>query len=455
MSITFGGLASGMDTASIVDSLIDLERAPITRLQTDKAWLSNRVAAFQEFDGRLQSFLQKAEQLGDLDQYLQKSSSSSSDDFFSTTVTSDALAGVNYGVEVKSLALVQKSHSDNGFSSKTDQIFNTGNLLLTVDGTVHTIEIGSEENTLVGVMQAINDAELGVTASVINDGSDTNPYRLTLTGENTATTFSVDGSALAGTESFGNLTDYQTATAAEIVVDGITITSSSNTIEDAIPGVTLDLNKAEIGTITQVNITKDNSLISANISAFVAGYNEAISFITSQSTMGDTDGGILGGDSGLNHIKGQFQSMLTNYTDNDGPLKALSQLGLETQKNGLLSLNSSTLTEAIDENLDSLVSLLAGEEDGNGGVAASFEEYLKGLTNASTGILAGRKENINTNIERIDARIEQMEKRLVKREETLQKQFMAMEQLVSVMNSQSSFLTQQMTAISNLWNYKK
>ncbi len=455
MAITFGGLASGIDTASIIDSLMSIERVPVTRLQTDKAWLNNRLAAYQQFDGKLKTFLANVENLSDREQYLHKNVSSSSSDYFSTSVNTDALAGVSYGVEVKSLALVQKSHSDNGYSSETDTIFSAGNLLLTVDGTVNTINISAEDATLAGVMEAVNQADLGVTASIINDGSDTNPYRLTLTGHDTATIFSIDGSALNDSETFGDFTVYQPASAAEIVVDGITITSDSNTVEDAIPGVTLDLEKAEIGTITQVNITKDNSAISTNISAFVAGYNEVISFVTSQSTMGDTAGGLLGGDSGLSAIKRHLQGMLTDYIDNSGSFRAMSELGLETQKDGTLTINSSTLTDAIDGDFDSLVSLLAGNTDGNEGIATQFEEYLEGLTSSSSGLLAGRKENIDSNIKRIDTRIEQMEKRLAKREETLRKQFLAMEQLVSIMNSQSSFLTQQMTAISNLWNYKK
>ena len=142
-------------------------------------------------------------------------------------------------------------------------------------------------------------------------------------------------------------------------------------------------------------------------------------------------------------------------TDNAGSYKARSQLGLETQKDGTLTLNSETLNDAIENDLDSLVSLLAGDGDEIEGIATSLNDYLEGLTNSSTGLLAGREESISSNLKRIDNRIVQSELRLAKREETLRSQFNAMEQMVSVMNAQSDYLTQQMSAMADMWNYNK
>lgn len=468
MAISFGGLASGMDTNSLISSLMTLERAPLTRMESDKTWLQNRLAAFQEFDTKLNSFLASAKSLADRDQYFKQTVTTSSKDYFTATGSNAALSGTGYQVSVESLAQVQKSYSNAtdglgndtlGFSSKTTKVLGTGNLTfaVTVNGvaTNHNIAITSENNSLEGVMQAINDADIGVTASIINDGS-TKPYRLTFTGEAVGTSFTVDSSGLAGgSETFSTFTTSQAATQAHIIVDGLDIYSNSNTIADAIPGVTLNLLKAETGKSTQLNVTRDSSAVEKNINAFITAYNEVVSFVTSQSTMGDTKGGILGGDSGLNSIKRHLQDMLTTKTANTGTLKTLSQLGLETQKDGTIKLNSTTLSAATSSDLDSVVSLLAGDEDGEGGLATQFEEYLESLTDSTKGVLAGRKESANRNIERIDERIAQTELRLAKREETLKAQFSAMEQLVSVMNSQSSYLTQQMSALSNLWNYKK
>lgn len=456
MPITFGGLATGLDTNALITELMNAERAPITRLETDKQWLNNRLAAFQQFDKALQTFKGTVESAGDREQYYKKVATTSSDDFFSAEASSEALSNTSYDVEVKSLAQVQKSYSDTalntGFASKTDETFGTGSLSITVDGVEKTIDIEEGNNSLEGIMNAINEADIGINANIISDGSDT-PYRLSLTGSNVGVAFSVDDTGLTGgTETLGTFVTAQEAGPATIVVDGLEITSNSNAIVDAIPGVTLNLLDAEVGTTTKIAIKEDNSSLQANMTAFITGYNSVVSFISSQSTIGGSEGGILAGDSGLNSIKRHLQEMLTTITGNEGSFKALSQLGLETQKDGTVILDTTTFQNAIDDDPDSVISLLSGDENGEGGLIAEFETYLAGLTHGTNGVLAGRSESINRNITNIENRITQVELRLEKREETLRAQFSAMESLVSTMNAQSSFLTQQMNAISNLGN---
>ncbi len=461
MSISFGGLASGMDTAALVDSLMAIERVPLERMTVDKTWMSSRLAAFTAFDGKLNNFLNSITNLGDTEQYFKREVSSSSEDYFSATASNEAMDNTGYQISVESLAQVQKSYSnsvdglgnDIGFSSKTTQILGTGSFGITVDGTETTINLTAENNSLEGLMTAINDADMGVTAAIVNDGTDS-PYRLTLTGQTVGSSFSVTNNLTGGTEFFNDFATSQPAAQAHIIVDGLDIYSDSNTIAEAIPGVTLDLLKAESGTTTQITVKEDTAAVKQNIDNFIAGYNDVISFITSQSTMGDTKGGILAGDSGLNSIKSHLQKMLTSLTDNSGSFKALSQLGLETQKDGTIKLNNDILTDAINTDLGSLVSLLAGENENTDGLASNFQSYLESLTSSTTGLLAGRSESINSSIKSLDERILQTEMRLAKREETLNKQFYAMEQLVSVMNAQSDYLTQQMTMLSNLWNQK-
>ncbi|PID72060.1 MAG: hypothetical protein CSB34_04305 [Desulfobulbus propionicus] len=459
MAIQFSGLASGMDTGTIIEQLMNIERLPVAGLAADKTWMNNRLSAFTELDSRLKSFLGSIEKLGDADTLQQRSVKLSSDDFLTASVSSEALAGTSYQVEVVSLAQVQKSVSAGGFASKESSSFGTGTLDFMVNGTSHSIEITSENNSLEGIMNAINDADMGLSAAIINDGSNS-PYRLTLTGENVAQSFSMNDSGLTGgTDTIGVIEDetgttnppVSQATQAHIRVDTIDIYSDSNTLSEAIPGVTLDLLQAEVGETTQLSISLDKTAIISKISAFATGYNEVMSFITSQSVINGEGGGLLGGDSGINSIKRHLQSMLTDTFENSGNFIALSELGFETQKDGTLTVNDETLSTAVNENLESVVSLLSGDGE-KGGLAAQFTQYLESMTNSTTGMLAGRKESINSGIDRIDDRIEMMEMRLAKRQATLESQFAAMEQLVSSMNSTSSYLTQQMTSISNMMN---
>lgn len=460
MTIQFGGLATGLETSSIIEQLMSIERQPIKRLETDKTWLNNRLTAFTELDTRLKSFSDSIKNLNYSDTLLKRSVKQSSEEYLSATVSREALPGTSYQVEVVSLAQVQKSVAESGVSSKTTSSFGMGSLNLSVDGTSHSIDITSANNSLEGIMEAINEADLGVRAAIINDGT-TAPYRLILTGEDVGKEFSLNTSGLAGgtdslgqfniDDGLGNITNapVQEATQAHIRVDGVDIYSDSNTVTEAIPGVTLDLLQAKEGSTTSLNIATDKESITSTIEAFATGYNEVISFITSQSVINEEGGGVLGGDSGINAIKRHLQSMLTQQNKNSGVFSSMSQLGFETQKDGTLEVNTKTLSAAINNNLDGVVSLLSGE-DGVDGIATKYKDYLYEMTNSGTGMLQGRKESINSNLERIDNQVTKMEARLEQRQKTWEAQFSAMETLVSGLNSQSSYLTQQMNMLSKM-----
>lgn len=451
MTIQFGGLATGLETSSIIEQLMEIERTPITRLETDQTWLNNRLDAYKELDTKLKSFADKIKNLNFSSTLLQRTAKQSSSEYLSASVNSKAITGASYQVEVQSLAQVQKSVSVAGYANKTSSIFGTGTLNLTIGTTnaiTHPINITAENNSLEGMVKAINQADLGVSAAIINTGDAAAPYRLMLTGEDVATDFSLDASGLSGTKpTFGDPVQY--ASDAELLIDGIPIKSSSNTLTEAIPGVTLDLLKAEVGKTTTLNISVDKESIESSISAFAEGYNEVISFITSQSSIDGSEAGVLGGDASINAVKRRLQNMLTESTANSGMFKTISQLGFETQKDGTLKLNDTTLTKAINTNLDDIATLLAGE-DGVTGVATKFKNYLYDMTNTGTGLLKTKKDSIESNLKKIDTRITAVEARLEHRQKTMEAQFSAMETLVSGLNSQSTYLTQQMDILSNM-----
>ncbi|WP_310598915.1 flagellar filament capping protein FliD [Desulfobulbus sp.] len=457
MGIQFSGLSSGLDTATIVKEMMALERAPITRMSTEKTWHSSRLQAFTELDSRLRAFSDAIKDLNYSSTLNKRTVGQSTSDFLTATVGADALAGTSYQVEVVALAQVQKSISATGVADKQATQFGGGELRLTIDGEEHGISLEGAENSLEDVAKAINKAGLGVSASIINDGSNT-PYRLVLTGQKTAQTFSLDASGLAGGEGLGGFTTAQTAQKAHVRVDGIDIYSASNTIAEGIPGVKLDLLQAKEGTTTNLSVTQDSKAIKASIESFVKAYNDILSFIGGQSVTTAENGeqkggGVLGGDAGVNSVKRQLQRMLTQSVPNAGAFTTLSQLGLETQKDGTLKINSDTLTKAIDNNMSDIVNLFtdSGEQQG---IISQYKDYLFKITSSATGLLQGRKTSINASIKRIDSRIESMELRLEKRQSNLEKQFSAMESLMSGFNAQSSYLTQQMNMLNNMLTNK-
>lgn len=445
MSITFGGLASGLDTESIVSALMQIERAPIDRLQKEQAYYRSRLNAFSTLDSRLKSFLTKAQAVDSPDKFRSTEIKTSSNQFLTVTGRADAGVG-NYQMTVKSLAQQQKDVFA-GVASKSEAIFGVGDLMLTVGGEAHSIAITEEDNTLEGLAKAINAAGVGVGATIINDGTD-NPYRLVLTGTDTSQTFELDDSGLVGEGAASlSMVHRQNAQDAEVEIDGILVRSSSNTIENAIPGLTIELLKADENQQTAVDVTSTTNVASTKIKDFVTGYNDIVKFIDSQRGSG------WGNDLTLRSIKSQLQDSLVR-PQGDGAFSSLAQLGFETQRDGTIKINEAVLSKALADNFDDVVNLFAGHS-GFDGVAKDVSTYVKNVTDPSNGFYAVRKKTTDTSVRTIDQRITSMEARLEQRERSLRAQYSAMEQLVNGLNAQGSFLMQQMSNMPTIGSSKK
>lgn len=439
-SITFGGLATGMDTDTIVTSLMEIERQPLDRLEQDREYIQSRLAAFTSFEEKLEGLLEKFENLDSASEIDSYQASAASEDYFSATCSSSASTG-NYQIEVQSLALQQKDASDASYASRSEANFTSGTL--TVNGTDIVLDNDSLD-TLVDKINAANtgEAATGVSASIINDG---NGYRMILTGDDAATTFttSVSGIVTANGYAEPTFTNTQAASLATVVIDGVTVTSTSNTFEEAIPGVTLTLADTHaIGESTSLTVSVDQEGVKEKIQDMVTAYNGIMSFIDDQQ---DAD---WGHDAGFRSVKRRLQSLLVTSVEGSGNIGNLAQLGLETQRDGTLTLDTTTLEENIANDLVSVEKLLAGE-DGVQGIASQFADYLEEITDIEYGLLASREESTEQQTRRLDQNIANMEARLEKREEILRSQFNALEELVSSLNSTSSFLTSQLASLDN------
>ncbi len=441
-NITFGGLASGMDTGSIISELMKIERMPLDRLEREKSYLNNRLDAFKEFDTKLDGLKDFFKNFDTSDELRSFSATAASEDYFTLSADSKAVAG-SYQVEVQNLAQVQKDVGV-GYADKTAGDFTAGTI--TINGTDITVDANDSLSEIATKINSANTGEsaTGVSASIINDGS-ANGYRLVLTGKDAATTFSatVSGVSSGGTAlSFANT---QPAELATIVVDGITITNKNNTFTEAIPGLTLSVMKEnDPGVSTSITVDTDNQGIKDKINEFITKYNDILSYIEDQS---DAD---WGRDRGFQGVSRSLQNMLVTNTGVSGEFKYLVDIGIETdQTTGKISIDDSKLDDLISENLTDLENLFVGE-DGIDGISTLFYNYLEGATDSSNGILASKEKSTEIGIKSLDNNIQRMEMRLEKREEILNAQFAAMEQLVSGMNATSSYLSQQMTMLAGI-----
>ncbi|MBU1568834.1 MAG: flagellar filament capping protein FliD [Proteobacteria bacterium] len=461
--ITFTGLASGLPTSDIVTKLMAVERAPLDRLYNEKTNEANRLKAYSDFNTTLNDLRTAVIDMNVTSKVRTTKINLPSDSPFSAT-SNGAIAG-SYNIAVSQLAQVQKDISS-AYASKTTSIFGTGTI--NINDTV--IAINSENNSLAGLMAAINDVSdtTGVSANIINDGTGTTPYRLILTGKDASTAFTVTSSLVD--ESMIPIpfttTPTQTAQQAKFTVDNIEIVSNSNTITDVIDGVTLNLNKtsaiSDTGppiqyTATKMDVVADSDALKAKISTFVSKYNQVMEWIvssygdktttttdpaTNKTTTTTNVSTLLRGDVTINTVKRGLQSLLTDVVKNSGPLNIISEIGISTNLDGTLTLDSEDLDEAISiHGQEGMVKLLAGD-DTTDGVMKKFNSYLLDITSKSQGMYAQKKDRQTSRIDQLDQDIAYKTSLYDRMEATMKLRFTAMEKLISSLNSLSSYLTQ-------------
>ena len=456
-SINFMGLASGLDTDLIIKNLMEIERQPIDRMQDDKSYYQSRLSALKAYHDKLSALKSAADSLSLIGNVRESLVSLSSNECFSVKL-SDAKEGT-YNIAVEKLAQVQKSVSETAYSSRTAKVFGTGALTLTIGETSQIISISENDNSLDGIMNAINQgtSNHGITASVIDNGNENaKRYYLVLTGADSSMEFTLESGLIGGSESL-SVDINQYAQKAVAYIDGLQVTGKTNTIENAINGVTLTLEKISpedsSGQLVPTNMTisLDKKSIVGKIENFARAYNDMVNFVSTETGISIPGVGLLKGDSMVSTATRRLQNLLGEQVERTHTYKALTQLGLKTSKDGTISFDSSNLTEAVEENFDDVANLMAGED----GIFREYRTYLNNLVDPSSGLYATGKENAQSITDRIDKDISRMEIRLEKREKMLLERFTAMESLVSALNAQSEYIKQQMDMLSQMGGNKK
>jgi len=389
MGLSSAGVGSGLDVTTLVTSLMAAEQKPLNVLNTQVTTYATKLSSFGTFQNDLATYQATAKALSDSASFNTISASASDNTSVTGTLSATAVPG-NFSIEVNQLAQSQKLVSA-GVADTSAIVgagtitFNFGSITggsVSSTGTytgasftpnsaaTKTVTIDSSNNTLTGIVSAINAAAMGVTASIVNDGSSA-PNRLVLTntqtGQNQSMSMAVTGdtglSTLLNYDPSNNsgqaLSETSKAQDAQIKLDGIAITKPGNTISDAITGVTLSLKKINTGNPTLLSLTRNTSTLTTNLNNFVSGYNSLIGTITSMTAFDQKThiGASLYGESSLRSIKNQIRSTLASALPNATGLTSLNQLGISFQKDGTLTLDSTKLQASITNSYDKIASL--------------------------------------------------------------------------------------------------
>ncbi len=428
--ISFGGIASGLDTQNIVASLVGLRRQPIFRLQTQKDSLNQGLSILGDLKTAVTAFGAAAEKLSSRNGFVAKGGTSSNEDAFTATATSFAALG-SYAIDIQNLATAQRDVSQ-GFAEATTGV-GSGTFSVTANGETTDITV-NPGSTLADLKDAINGAGAGVTATIINDGVDP-AFRLVVSSNETGSSgaFSLDASGLSGgLQPAFDVNDQVAAGDANFTIDGIAIVSSSNSPSTAIEGITISLESVGAGTLT---VGADNEELKENLQSFVDAYNDVMTIVNGQSERGAP----LNGSSLVRAIQDRVTGVLNRSVANPGSYRVVAEAGLSLDQEGILALDGAKLEEALGTDFESVTSLFI-EENGSVGVAAQLTNVVDDITDFTQGLFKTRENAIDAQIKNIDGRIEREERSVAGYEELLNRKFTALEVLVSRLQSQSGFL---------------
>lgn len=395
MAISVPGIGSGLDVNNIVKQLIAVESQPLAGLDNKEAGFQAKITAYGTLKSALSSFQTAQRGLSEIAKFQTIKATPADAAIYTASATTIAVPG-SYSIEVVDLAQAHKVRSG-GFANATDVVgtgtltfqygaYESGPNTFTLNSAkaAQTVTIGAGQNTLSGIRDAINAANIGVSASIVNDGGVT-PNKLVLTSKDTGAANSVkltvadadtthtDTSGLSqlaydptlGVGVGKNLTQTVAALDANLTVDGISgIKKPSNTITDVVQGVTLNLLKKSTtpGTGTALTVARDTASVKTAVENFVKAYNDL------NKTVGDLTafnavtkkGSILQGDASALSIQRQVRGVLTSaLQSSSGNFNLLSQIGVSFQKNGSLALDGAKLDAAINTNFSDIASLFA------------------------------------------------------------------------------------------------
>ncbi|AJG22182.1 flagellar filament capping protein FliD [Cupriavidus basilensis] len=466
------GVGSGLDLSTLLTNLKSAEQLKLTPITDQQSAVNTQLSAYGVLQGALASFQSAATALGTASLYSSTTTSSSNTSVLSTSANNTAVAG-SYAVNVSQLAQSQTLVA-NGITDSTGQQLGSATIQIqfgttTTSGGTTTftpgsaaaasININGTNNTLSGIRDAINAANAGVTASIVNDGSST-PYHLVLTSNTTGAassmSVSVSSNGSGDPTTISNLLTYNpggttamtqniAAQDAKLSINGLAITSASNSVQGAAQGVTLNL--ATTGTST-VNVASNTSAMATGVQSFVTAYNTLQSTAAQLSAYDPSTktAGALLGDSTLRVIENQLRNVINTPQTATGAtgLTNLTQIGISFNADGSMSLDSSKLNAALTTNRTGVAQLFSGTDGKSGygnqlsSAAAGFVSPTGALTTATNGVNATLKSLATqyTNVSaQIDAAVAQY-----------QTEFQNLDTLMAQLNSTKTYLTQQFSS---------
>lgn len=441
--ITFSGFNS-IDFNVVLNAIMQQESAPLQALQDKQTQLQATSTTYGKLATKLDALRTASGALSDSSTLTTYAATTSDTTALTASASAGAVAG-RYEVKVNELARAQVTVSST-FAPDVDT---------TIVATGGSLTIGSEQVTISGpvtlqqLAAAINaDSNSPANASII--ATEPGKYRLVLTSRETgqANAFTISNQLTAGTIAFADADNNGisgdsaadnavSATDASLLINNISVTSTSNTLDSAIPGVTLTLQQKDPTKTVVVTVDRDDQNLADRLNTFVSAYNDLVTFADAQATASNNGTlGAIGRDSVLRGLRSSLRDTLLG-AHGTAAFTRLAEIGLGFTRTGQLTLDQDKLTEALDSDPAAVQSLFA---DGTAGAFGSVNSVLDAYTDAG-GFLPDAQSRLTDEISRVGRQIDDMSARLAIRRAALQQEFTAADQAMAQLNSQKTSLS--------------
>lgn len=451
-TITSTGLGSGMDINGIVDSLASINDRQVSLLKTQAATTQAKLSSFSLLSSYVDNLRDVGELLAGKDLWTSISATSSDSSSVSVSATSTATAA-NYSVQVTKLAQPQIQASAAYAAGSTASVGTNGTFKVSfADAAKPPLELTlSSSTTLSGLKDQINAANKGVSASIVSDASGA---RLVLSSGTTGNTGAM---TISGTGDFAALAAgmsvKQAAQNAEATVNGIDVTSTTNTLNGVADGVTITLSKVTTSAVN-LSVGADTAGIKKNINSFVSAYNDLAKYIAQQTKYDESTkkAGALQADRPTLTLQSNLRALVTGTSSASSTYKQLSDIGLEMQKDGTLKVNDTKLSAALKNNLGEVAKLFnATSADGSAQGFGTRAKALGDVLLQSDGAIASRTKSLKDSITRNEKEQEKLNARTEATKARLLKVYNAMDSQIAGYKNTAASLSQTITAMEASW----
>ena len=456
---------SGIDTQSLADSLVAAERAP-KQAAIDKNIKKNNdvVSGMSALKYVLNNLKTAFDDLKDVSDY--KNMTVSSDQSLVTaTVDAGASAG-SHSITVKSLALGQRNVFSPTAATPTTKLNSNGAAMtLTLGGNAflggQSIPVPTGQETPQGVVDAINNANVGLSAYLVNTGASSNPYKIVVNGGT-----GVDKSFTLSGLGEANASQGQAAQDADLTVDGIQVSSPTNTVSGVIPGVSLTLRGTNDPQSTSVVLANDTSQITTRVNALVTAYNDASNLmneVTNPKSTLATYGATMVGNSTVQRLRDEMRQMVQVKSDTapSNNVAYLHDIGVQIDSKGVMSVDSAKLGTAVNSDFSNTVKLLTGNQEQLSEYAVATPAGIAGVASrklaamlSSTGTLTTESTNATSNVSKYQDDLKKLDDRMQRLLERYSKQFAAMDSIVGQSKSTQTGLTSTFAGLMAMYTNK-